>query len=531
MLPDSTATMKGQQPVAAIPTPMIMRSIAIVETKSFMNLRALEFAGMEEGSRGVVKGIDTVTVVKKFLVRGYNVSPEAAKLVATFRDPETLIAEICRISKNNFIICEEDVISAIRSLERSARLEFGKKEDVQVKEKVQERGVKVLRDVGNLAVEGSVEDFVAYFNSRLEKLSKIFRSRMQVVPIGKLGKLRNEFVNVVGIVNSVLDRKESVLIELEDKTGTVNCIASGKLAEVARELLGDEVIAVSGTLKGNSILADRILFPDCPVNGNKKSIDFAVVFISDTHFGSKRFLEENWKNFVEWLNCEKEERDLAEKVRYIIVAGDIVDGVGVYPDQENELAIVDIYEQYESAAMHFEDIRDDIEIIVSPGNHDAVRQAEPQPSLPKEIAKLFPKNVRNVGNPVLLDLEGLKVLVYHGRSLDDIVTKIPRISYETPHKAMEELLKRRHLSPLYGGRSPIAPSKEDMLVIDEVPDVLHSGHVHTYGTGFYRGVLLVNSSTWQAQTEFQKKVNLNPMPCNVAVLFGDRVYRLNFGGG
>jgi len=195
------------------------------------------------------------------------------------------------------------------------------------------------------------------------------------------------------------------------------------------------------------------------------------------------------------------------------------------------LAIIDVYEQYEVAAMHLDDIRKDITVLISPGNHDAVRQAEPQPCLPKEFSKLFPSNVKNLSNPAFVELEGLRVLIYHGRSLDDLVTKIPRLSYEYPHKAMEELLKRRHLCPLYGGRSPIAPSRDDLLVIDELPDVLHSGHVHTYGTGFYRGVFLVNSSTWQAQTEFQKKINLNPMPCNVAVYFGDKVYRINFSGG
>ncbi|MFN3384811.1 MAG: DNA-directed DNA polymerase II small subunit [Archaeoglobaceae archaeon] len=484
---------------------------------------------MEERLREVVKGIDAVTVAKKFLVRGYNVSPEAAKLVASFSNPELLITELCKISKNSFMICEEDVVSAIKSLEsrmvEKAQVE-AKRKEVQTQERV-----RVLKDAGNLAVEGSVEDFVAYFNSRLEKLSKIFRTRIQQIPIRNLGRFRGEVVSVVGIVNNVSDRKEGIVIELEDQTGTVNCVASGKVAEIARELLGDEVIAVTGTLKGNSIIADRILFPDCPVNGSKKCIDFGVAFISDTHFGSKGFLEEKWKSFVKWLNCEAGMSDLAEKVRYIIVAGDIVDGVGVYPEQEKELAIVDIYEQYETAAEHFEGIRDDIEIIISPGNHDAVRQAEPQPSLPKEISKLFPKNVRKVGNPALLELEGLKVLIYHGRSLDDLVTKIPRLSYESPHKAMEELLKRRHLSPLYGSRSPIAPSKEDMLVIDEVPHVLHSGHVHTYGAGMYRGTILINSSTWQAQTDFQKKMNLNPMPCNVAILFGEKIYRLNFNGG
>ncbi|MEM0351198.1 MAG: DNA-directed DNA polymerase II small subunit [Archaeoglobaceae archaeon] len=483
---------------------------------------------MSESLQKVVKGIDTITVAKKFLVRGFNVSPEAAKIVASFHDPELLISEVCRISKNKFIICEEDVITALKSLERREE-----RVEIKISEKKVQEEIRIIRNIDNSFVEGKVEDFIAYFNSRLEKLSKIFKGRVQAVKIKDLGRFRGESVSVIGMVTEVIDKKDFVLIELEDQTGIINCIAVGKNAEIARSLLGDEVIAVTGTLKGNSIVADRILFPDCPMNENKKSIDFGIVFISDTHFGSKGFLEDKWKLFIQWLNCESKNEEMnriAEKVKYLIVAGDIVDGVGVYPDQEKELAIIDVYEQYEVAASHFDSIRKDITIIISPGNHDAVRQAEPQPPLPKEIANLFPKNVKNVANPAFVELGGIRVLIYHGRSLDDVVTKIPGLSYESPHKAMEELLKRRHLSPLYGGRSPIAPSREDHLVIDEVPDILQCGHVHTYGTGFYRGVFLVNSSTWQAQTEFQKKINLNPMPCNVAVYFGDKIYRINFGG-
>jgi len=146
----------------------------------------------------------------------------------------------------------------------------------------------------------------------------------------------------------------------------------------------------------------------------------------------------------------------------------------------------------------------------------------------KEHASLFSNNVIHVGNPALVDVEGVKILIYHGRSLDDLVTKIPRLSYEEPTKAMEELLKRRHLAPSYGNRSPIAPEKEDYLVIDEVPDVLHSGHIHTYGTSFYRGVFLVNSSCWQSQTEFQRKMNLNPTPGIVSVYNGNSVSKLKF---
>ncbi len=470
-----------------------------------------------------------MTVAKKFLVRGFNISPAAAQLICSSQDPEAVIEEVCRKVEGNFIIGEEDVLKAINSVS-SRRIEVKRHEP---EEKNRQR-IRVLKEVRSSIVEGKVEDFVAYFNSRLEKISRILRNRIQPTQIKNLGRLRGETVSVVGIVSNVFERKDHYVIELEDQTGTVNCIANGKNAEIAGELLGDEVIGVTGTLRGNSILAERILFPDVPVNGERKEIEFGIVFISDTHFGSKDFLAENWKKFVQWLNCESDDEklnEIAEKLKYLILAGDVVDGVGVYPEQEKELAIIDIYEQYEFAAENLDGIRKEIDIIVAPGNHDAVRQAEPQPPLPKEFESLFPRNTKCVGNPAYIDLEGTKVLVYHGRSLDDIVTKIPRLSYDAPHKGMEELLKRRHLSPLYGGRSPIAPDREDHLVIDEIPDVIHSGHVHTFGVGFYRGVFLVNSSTWQSQTEFQKKVNLNPMPCKVAVYFGNSVGRLDFSGG
>jgi len=80
------------------------------------------------------------------------------------------------------------------------------------------------------------------------------------------------------------------------------------------------------------------------------------------------------------------------------------------------------------------------------------------------------------------------------------------------------MLKLRHLSPIYGGRVSIAPEKKDHFVIDEIPDILHCGHVHTVGVSRYRDVLAINSGTWQSQTEFQKRMNLQPMPAKATVV-------------
>lgn len=489
----------------------------------------------------VIKDIESKLIITKFAMHGYNVHPSAIELLKEFKNElDEIIPKICSALNGSFIISREDILPILNEFKRKRRKEQFKKQFFVEKPK-EVKNLKdeicIIKDItGTSTCEGNVDDFIAYFNSRFEKLSKILRQRLNGISISNIKKIRTERVDVIGMVKDVRETQNgNVLVEIEDNTDSIRFIATGKLRDLALELMRDEVIGVSGVLRNNNIIADRIIFPDVPLNGEKKRTNFSIVFISDTHFGSKEFLEKEWDLFIKWLNFEvgnEKMREIAESVKYVVLAGDVVDGVGIYPNQEKDLKILDVYGQYEEAAMQIDKIPKRIKVIVSPGNHDAVRQAEPQPALLKEFSNLFSNNVVNVGNPSFLNLDGIKLLIYHGRSLDDVVTKIPRLSYAKPQEAMVELLKRRHLAPMYGGRSPIAPEKEDYLVIEEIPDIFHCGHVHTYGTSFYRGVFLVNSSTWQAQTEFQKKVNLNPMPCNVAVYTpSGEVVRLKFYGG
>uniref|UniRef100_A0A7C3UEP9 DNA polymerase II small subunit n=1 Tax=Geoglobus ahangari TaxID=113653 RepID=A0A7C3UEP9_9EURY len=483
----------------------------------------------------VIKNIDTRTIIAKFAVNGYNIHPKAVDLILKSNcNIDKIINEVRNSYNGSFIIMPEDISEILKKLKRDGKKTEEKRVTKSNKQEIQKFGEIKIKDItGKSTCRGTVEDFVAYFNSRYDKLYNILKPRVKAIPIASLGRIKSDTVEVIGFVDNVREISEKkAIFELEDKTGRVKVYAEGKLKEIAMELLGDEVIGVVGKLAGKIIIADRIIFPEIPINGSKIKKDFRIVFISDTHFGSNTFLKKEWDNFVKWINCEsgnKKLDELAENVKYIFIAGDIVDGIGIYPDQDKELEIIDIYEQYEFAAEQLDKLRKDVRIVLSPGNHDAVRQAEPQPSLPKEFRDLFSSNVIHVGNPAYVDIDGVSVLVYHGRSLDDVISKINRLSYEKPQEALIELLKRRHLSPIYGERSPIAPESEDYLIIDEIPDILHSGHVHTYGTAFYRGVLVVNSSTWQAQTEFQKKVNLNPMPGNVAIYQpGGTLHRLRF---
>ena len=201
-----------------------------------------------------------------------------------------------------------------------------------------------------------------------------------------------------------------------------------------------------------------------------------------------------------------------------MIAGDLVDGIGIYPGQENELTIKNIYEQYEAFGAMMRDLPSRMKIIVSPGNHDVVRGAEPQPVLPDAFTKKFPDNCVLVENPALVNLQGVRVLMYHGRSIDDMIGLIPGASYEQSGLMMQEMLQRRHLAPAYGRRTPIAAGKIDRMIIDPLPEILHTGHVHIKGITTYRGVLGINAGTWQSQTKFQKQMNVNPTPALAVVV-------------
>ena len=83
---------------------------------------------------------------------------------------------------------------------------------------------------------------------------------------------------------------------------------------------------------------------------------------------------------------------------------------------------------------------------------------------------------------------------------------------------MKEMLRRRHLAPVYGGRTPIAPEASDHLVVETIPDVFVTGHVHGMGVEAYRGSLLINASAWQSQTKYQKSMNFVPDPAKVPIV-------------
>ena len=379
------------------------------------------------------------------------------------------------------------------------------------------RNLEIGNDMtGRSTGTGEYDDFVRTFRDRYERLSKILRGRVTHRPATAIADMPGgSDAAMIGLVNDVRSTKSGHwLIELEDTTGTFPALVMKDkgLADVVDEILMDECVAVDGTLADDSgiLFADSLHFPDVPRTHRPGTADRHVqaALISDVHVGSDEFMLDAWNRFTDWLHTPE-----AAPVEYLLIAGDMVEGVGIYPNQDEELDIVDIYDQYETFAEHLKDVPGDTEIVMIPGNHDAVRLAEPQPGFNDELRSIMDvHDARIVSNPATVSLEGVEVLMYHGVSLDEVIAELPaeKASYDEPHKAMYQLLKKRHVAPQFGGHTRVAPEERDYLVIENVPEVFHTGHVHKLGWGKYHNVLAVNSGCWQAQTDFQKSVNIDP---------------------
>jgi len=363
---------------------------------------------------------------------------------------------------------------------------------------------------------GRYEDFVKVFRDRYQQLSSQLRGRVNHRPASSIQSMAaGSDVATVGMVDDIRSTASGHhLIDLEDTSGTFPWLVmkDKDVADAVEELLLDEVIAVEGTLSDDAGIAfvDAIHFPDVPRTYSPSTADREVeaALISDVHVGSQEFMRDAWERFADWLHGPE-----AATVEYLLIAGDMVEGVGVYPDQDEELDVVDIYEQYERFSELLELVPGDIDIRMIPGNHDAVRLAEPQPAFDEELRSIMSAHDASIhSNPSTVTVEGVSVLMYHGVSLDELIAELPeeKASYEQPHRAMYQLLKKRHVAPKYGGHMRLAPEEQDHLVIDDVPDVFHTGHVHKLGWGKYHNVLAVNSGCWQAQTAFQESVNIDP---------------------
>ena len=396
----------------------------------------------------------------------------------------------------------------------------------------------IERQIDKSMADGKLQSFVSLFNDRFTILSRLVRRNPSMRDAGPLSTLNpdeeNQAIGMIAEIQSFPNGRTKVVIE--DKDNRINIMLKEEEGNPLN-LLNDEVIGVSGKLnrQGNLLYVNSPIVR--PHLGRYREVarseePYIALFISDIHLGSGTFKEKEWNKFISWLNGEVDyHKEWIPDPGYLVIAGDAVDGIDSYPGQEDDLSITDVWEQYSTLSKSISKIPNTIQTVIMPGNHDAVRLMEPQLPLPDRVIKDFGDNLTFTANPVLLNLAGVQVLCYHGKSLDDLVS-LRDLTYDNPMSMMKELLNRRHMAPIYGAKTPLAPEKQDHMLIREVPDIFVTGHVHSFGIERYNGVLMLNPGTWQAQTDYQKMMGFQPQPCRAVAVnlqtFDTQVLDFNF---
>ena len=382
----------------------------------------------------------------------------------------------------------------------------------------------------------AVDDFVTHFRNRFTEMKFFLQERMEMsnlVSINKISGNRQQNSIIGMVIDKKTTKNKNIFLEVEDLTGKIKVLINQnkkELYELANNLCLDAVVGFKGSGSREIFFANDLFLPETTLHERKSSpVEECAVFISDIHVGSKLFLEKDFLKFIDYLNGKIPNTPESEKIKYLFIVGDLVAGVGVYPNQEKDLEIKDIEGQYSRMAELLGKIRSDIKIIILPGNHDCVRLAEPQPVLDEKFT--WPiynlKNVIMTSNPSVINIgarknfSGFDVLAYHGFSYFYYANNVPKLTVadaiNAPDKIMHYLLQHRHLAPSHTSVQ-YSPYDKDPLVIRKAPDIFVSGHTHKGAVSYYNNILVISSTCWEDLTAFQEKVGAKPDFCKVPMV-------------
>lgn len=409
------------------------------------------------------------------------------------------------------------------------------KEEI-TKERAKKFGINILFDYNEPSKKITVQDFMLYFNRRLQYFTELLKTRVNMETVMRIAQLKdlyesNTEVNIIGLITDIsITKNGHYIITVEDKSGQIKCFVNKDKTDMINQVqlfCLDEGIGVKGKIGKEIIWTDEFIIPSPPnaTELKKTEEEHYVAFLSDIHFGAKVFVDEAFQKFIDWINgqtANEKLNEIAKKVKYVIIAGDLIEGIGIYPDQGKDARILSTEGQYHETARWLSQIPKHIGIIIIPGNHDTDRLSEPQPKLPyhKAYALYNMPNTILISNPSIVRLfendssKGLDFYIYHGGSIFYYSDKIQHLREKGGAKAPEEvikfLLEKRHIAPSHGATLYIPDSQNDPLVIRKMPDFFITGHTHKLSLANYKGCTIISCGCWVEMSDYQEKMGMYP---------------------
>src|SRR5690349_3931111 len=219
---------------------------------------------------------------------------------------------------------------------------------------------KVLLDsTANVNTGEGIEGYTTLFRSRFEKSLRILALRPESKRITKIASIKqkantskkgkshhiegNSITNssiVAGLVMSKHSKKNGLEMIIDDYSGTLSALATTEeLKKQASMITFDQMVMleVESNMKGiQGFVIKNLVSPDIPDHlSNKSKSESYAVLISDLHVGSKYFMEAEFFRFLNWLSSTDDE--IVSKIRYVCIGGDLIDGTGIFPNQDKEL--------------------------------------------------------------------------------------------------------------------------------------------------------------------------------------------------
>ncbi len=487
--------------------------------------------------------MEKVRIIELCLQFNFNLAPDALEHLVTLSPSETeIIKFLNNISTNEPVLTLQTIQNEFKSKktekdESESGIEVPPQKRSLKKEEI-EINVSIDSDIPfKLPREPNIKAFRELFIQRYHQLSKMILNNISHdLSILNRNLSKNDIPpNRNGILIGMVQDTGALhtnrfIINLEDPLSgkTTKCVIVQEPPSFPeyRNIIRDTVIGIIGVLPKNfaegevtAFWGRDIIRPSFknhlfePRNKHSK-----VLCISDIHFGSKHFAKNLFSKLIAYLNGRTQVNEDSlnpEKINTLIILGDLVAGIK-HSKNNTDLEKIRSFEiQYRGLSELLDKIPKRIRIIIIPGERDASQMTIPQSAIDKKVGKSLYSlsNVQNYGNPVRITINGMKFLIYHGQGYKDMFHDRLKLKSNNLIEGIKELLEYRHLFPEYGPFVPIAPYSKDYLVIDEIPDIIVTGHLHKVNYGSHKGIYIASCGTFlKTSKEKENLLSLGVFP-------------------
>jgi len=308
--------------------------------------------------------------------------------------------------------------------------------------------IKEIKKHARAEKTASVESISKILVERYERIQGLFADRINLVDtisVNRIGTQAKKFSLIVMVREKDEKNRE---MTVEDLTGEASVHAAGPSFDL---VVCDEVIGLVCEKNGDRIEAVNIVWPDIPLKREIPRTDDDVYCIFVSGLGMTQEFEAKSENILERV------QQFGQKQAYIFLLEDDVD---------------------KNAVETF--------IKKMPSNAKLVLIQN------KEGGDV--EGVTRFSSPAFLEIGGtMRLLLCSGKSFSfykDLWKD------KKPEEVMLNLLKKRHLDPLFGAEKIF---QEEILTIDVVPDIFVAGNFGSSGIMNHKGTTLISCGDFSSE--------------------------------